>query len=91
MNAFLLKILFSDNPKSVKAVKSVKSKKSEKFESKQKKEKSSEDLFFLTKIELTNHFEDKGEYEFNVCGKKLTLNSDSLDFMKFYAKGNLQG
>ena len=72
-------------------MKAVKSKKSEKIGSKQKKEKSSEDPFFLTKIELNNHFEDKGEYEFNVCGKKLTLNSDSLDFMKFYAKGNLQG
>ena len=83
--------MFSDNPKSVKAVKSVRSKKSDNFVSKQKKEKSSEDPFFLTKIELNNHFEDKGEYEFNVCGKKLTLNSDSLDFMKFYAKGNLQG
>ena len=75
----------------MKAVKSLKSKKSEKFVPKQKKEKSSEDTFFLSKIELNNHFEDKGEYEFNVCGKKLTLNSDSLDFMKFYAKGNLQG
>ena len=72
-------------------MKAVKSKKSEKIVSKQKKEKSSEDSFFLTKIELNNYFEDKGEYEFNVCGKKLTLNSDSSDFMKFYAKGNLQG
>ena len=75
----------------MKAVKSLNSKKSEKIVSKQKKEKSSEDPFFLTKLELNNHFEDKGEYEFNVCGKKLTLNSDSSDFMKFYAKGNLQG
>ena len=83
--------MFSDQPKSVKAVKSLNSKKSEKIVSKKKKEKSSEDTFFLTKLELNNHFEDKGEYEFNVCGKKLALNSDSSDFMKFYAKGNLQG